>query len=109
RRAGESLLPSLPAVWRNRKGMLSIWGYTFHNWELLGLWAWLPAFLTAALLFPGISPENAAPRALPFAGLTYVASIAGSLLGGTMAGRGGRTQTVLLWSCLSLALSFSIG
>src|SRR5262249_28958933 len=40
RPAGESLLASLPAVWSNRKGMLSIWGYTFHNWELLGIWAW---------------------------------------------------------------------
>ena len=60
RPAGESLLGSLPAVWRNRKGMLSIWGYTFHNWELLGLWAWLPAFLTAALLLQGRDCRRAA-------------------------------------------------
>ena len=105
RPAGESLFASLPAVWRNRKGMLSIWGYTFHNWELLGLWAWLPAFLTAALLLQGQPVENA----LMFAGLTYVANIAGSIIGGTMADRWGRTQTILTWSCVSLALSFSIG
>jgi MFS family permease len=105
RPAGESLLASVPAVLRNRKGMLSIWGYTFHNWELLGIWAWLPAFLTAVLLLQGGSPENA----LLFAALTYVANIAGSIIGGTMADRWGRTQTILLWSCVSLALSFSIG
>ena len=46
RPAGESLLASMPAVWRNRRGMLSIWGYTFHNWELLGSAA--AAFLTGA-------------------------------------------------------------
>jgi MFS family permease len=109
RPAGESLLASLPAVWSNRRGMLSIWGYTFHNWELLGIWAWLPAFLTAALLLHGLSAENAATLALTFAALTYVANIAGSILGGTMADRWGRTRTILLWSCLSLALSFSIG
>jgi len=109
RPAGESLLASLPAVWSNRRGMLSIWAYTFHNWELLGIWAWLPAFLTAALLVHGISPENAATLALTFAAFTYVANIAGSILGGTMADRWGRTQTILLWSCVSLALSFSIG
>ena len=109
RPAGESLLASLPAVLRSRKGMLSIWGYTFHNWELLGIWAWLPAFLTAALLLDGMSTENAATLALTFAAFTYVANIAGSILGGTMADRWGRTQTILLWSCLSLALSFSIG
>jgi MFS family permease len=105
RPAGESLLASLPAVWGNRRSMLSIWAYTAHNWELLGLWAWLPAFLTAALLAHGMRPE----AALLFAALTYVANIAGSIVGGTMADRWGRTQTILVWSCVSLALSFSIG
>lgn len=105
RPAGESLLASIPAVWRNRRGMLSIWGYTFHNWELLGIWAWLPAFLTAALLAQG----RAAESALFFAALTYVANIAGSIIGGTMADRWGRLQTILLWSSASLAISFSIG
>jgi MFS family permease len=109
RPAGESLLAALPAVWSNRKGMLSIWGYTFHNWELLGIWAWLPAFLTAALLLHGVSSGNAATLALTFSAFTYVANIAGSILGGTMADRWGRTQTILMWSCMSLALSFSIG
>ena len=109
RPAGESLLASLPAVIRNKKGMLSIWGYTFHNWELLGLWAWLPAFLTAALLFHGSDFQSASSVALMFTALTYVANIAGSIVGGTMADRWGRTQTILLWSCVSLALSFSIG
>ena len=105
RPAGESLLAALPAVWRNRRGMLSIWSYSCHNWELLGLWAWLPAFLTAALLLNGSSPENA----LLFAALTYVANIAGSIVGGIMADRWGRTKTILLWSCVSLVLSFTIG
>jgi MFS family permease len=41
--------------------------------------------------------------------LTYVANTAGSVAGGTMADRWGRTRTILLWSCVSLALSFSIG
>ena len=109
RPAGESLVASLPAVIRNRKGMLSIWGYTFHNWELLGLWAWLPAFLTAALLFHGDDFQHASSIALMFTALTYIANIAGSIVGGTMADRWGRTQTILLWSCVSLVLSFSFG
>jgi MFS family permease len=109
RPAGESVLAALPAVLKNRKGMLSIWGYTFHNWELLGIWAWLPAFLTAALLLHGSSSETAATLGLTFAAITYVANIAGSILGGTMADRWGRMPTILLWSCVSLALSFAIG
>jgi MFS family permease len=109
RPSGESLLAALPTVLKNRKGMLSIWGYTAHNWELLGLWAWLPAFLTAALILHGSSAQAAATLALTFAAFTYVANIAGSIVGGTMADRWGRTQTILTWSGVSLALSFSIG
>jgi len=109
RPGGEPLLAALPAVLKNRKGMLSVWGYTFHNWELLGLWAWLPAFLTAALVGSGVSTAEAAATGLAFAALTYVANIGGSIAGGTMADRWGRTQTILLWSCVSLALSFTIG
>lgn len=109
RPTGESPLAALPAVWRNRRGMLSIWGYTFHNWELLGIWAWLPAFLTAALVAQGHGTAEAAALAIGLSALTYVANIAGSIVGGTMADRWGRTQTILLWSTVSLALSLSIG
>src|SRR5690606_19211652 len=87
RPVGESLLGALPAVLKNRSGMRSIWGYTLHNWELLGIWAWLPAFLTAALMLHGAPAEQAAALALGFAALTYVANIGGSIVGGTMADR----------------------
>jgi MFS family permease len=109
RPAGESILAAVPAILRNRRGMLSIWGYSAHNWELLGLWAWMPAFLTAVLLAKGDSAAHAAGLALTLTALTYVANIAGSIVGGTMADRWGRTQTILLWSSVSLALSFTIG
>ena len=70
---GDTLLSSIPAVLRNRKGMLSVWGYTFHSWELLGLWAWLPAFLTAALMASGSSGAEAAATALSLSALTFSA------------------------------------
>lgn len=33
----------------NRPAMLLIWGYTCHSWELLGMWAWAPAFMATCL------------------------------------------------------------
>src|SRR5207302_1781560 len=63
----------------------------------------------AALLLNGFDFQKASSIGLMLTGLTYVANIAGSIVGGTMADRWGRTQTILLWSCVSLALSFSIG
>jgi MFS family permease len=106
---GHTIFASIPAVLRNRKGMLSVWAYTFHSWELLGLWAWLPAFLTAALVINGAGPAEAAATGLALSAMTYVANIAGSIVGGTMADRWGRTQAILLWSSVSLVVSFSIG
>jgi MFS family permease len=73
------------------------------------MWAWLPAFLTAAFMAGGDSAKTAAAAALSLAALTYVANIGGSIVGGTMADRWGRTRTILLWSSVSLGLSFSIG
>ena len=109
RPAGEPALAALSAVFGNRKGMLSIAAYSFHNWELLGLWAWMPAFLTAALMLNGADSATAAATALGLSALTFTANIAGSIVGGQMADRWGRTQTILTWSCISLALSFAIG
>jgi MFS family permease len=109
RPAGHTIFASIPAVLANRKGMLSVWGYTFHSWELLGLWAWMPAFLTAALMLHGASAAEAAGLGLSLSALTYVANIGGSIAGGVMSDRWGRTQTILVWSSLSLVLSFSVG
>ena len=106
---GHTVFASIPAVLANRKGMLSVWGYTFHNWELLGMWAWMPAFLTTALMSGGAGAAQAAAAGLSLSALTYVANIGGSITGGMMSDRWGRTRTILLWSCASLVLSFSIG
>ncbi|MGH8765283.1 MAG: MFS transporter, partial [Burkholderiales bacterium] len=106
---GEPAYAALAAIFGNRQGMLSIAAYTCHNWELLGIWAWMPAFLTAALTLHGVEGMGVATAALGFSALTFVANVAGSIVGGHMADRWGRTQTILTWSCLSLVLSFSIG
>jgi MFS family permease len=109
RPAGEKISTVLRSVVHNRRSMLSILGYSFHNWELLGMWAWLPAFLTFALTAHGIGAAQAVSSSVALTALTYLANIGGNIVGGTMADRWGRTQTILLWSCVSMALSFSIG
>src|SRR5258707_5126033 len=48
------------AVLRNRPAMLVIAGYTFHSWELLGMWAWTPAFLAACFLATGSALDRCA-------------------------------------------------
>jgi MFS family permease len=57
----------------------------------------------------GTGAAEAAALGLSLSALTYVANIGGSITGGVMSDRWGRTQTILVWSSVSLAFSFSIG
>jgi len=100
---------ALVEVIRNRPAMLSIWGYTFHAWELLGLWAWLPAFLAAASVATGGQGSAAASLGATLSALTYLAAMAGSVLGGALSDRYGRTAVTLVLALVSLACSFSFG
>jgi MFS family permease len=105
----ERFLGSLRAVFANRRGMLSIWGYSFHTWEQFGVWAWLPAFLAAGLIASGSDVATGAALGAVLSAITHLANVAGSITGGTMADRWGRTHTVLLWSCVSALACFAIG
>ena len=100
---------ALSAIWRNRPAMLLIWAYAFHGWEVLGLWAWLPAYLAAAISHGGDMTMRAAGFGSMFTALTYLISMSGSICGGAMSDRWGRTRVILWGSCLSLACSFTFG
>ncbi len=108
---GKAMRTAIPAVIKNRPALLSMLAYTFHCWELLGMWAWLPAFLAAAA--QGASGQNASQSAVELgvllSGLTYFTSMLGSLTGGTLSDRWGRTWTLLLFSIISIGFSFSFG
>lgn len=96
-------------VVRNKPAMLSIWGYTFHAWELLGMWAWLPAFLAAAAIAGGTAGTQAVSLGATLTAITYLVAVVGSVLGGSLSDRWGRTPVTLLMSVASLACSFSFG
>ena len=96
-------------VMRNKPAMLSIWGYTFHAWELLGLWAWLPAFLAAAAIASGTVGTQAVSLGATLTALTYLAAVVGSVLGGSLSDRWGRTTVTLMMALASLVCSFSFG
>lgn len=96
-------------VLRNRPAMLVIWAYTFHCWELLGMWAWMPAFLSAAAARGAALDATAVGLGALLAGLTHLSSMAGSLLGGGWSDRFGRTALMLGMGLASLACSVAFG
>jgi len=96
-------------VLRNKPAMLVIGAYTFHSWELLGMWAWLPAFLAVAAAHGGTLDASMVGLGALLAGLTHLTSVAGSLLGGAWSDRYGRTAVMLAMGISSLACSFVFG
>lgn len=100
---------ALISVLRNKPAMLLIWAYVFHSWELLGMWAWLPAYLAVSVTHGAAMTAQAAGIGAMLTALTYITSTGGSIFGGSLSDRWGRTTMILLASCLSLACSFAFG
>lgn len=84
-------------------------GYTGHSWELLGMWAWIPAFLAASAALSGASLTSAAVSgAYLSAALHVTGATAASTMGG-LSDRLGRRTVLVALAALSACLSLSIG
>jgi MFS family permease len=93
---------AITATLRDKAAMACNWAYTFHCWELLAIWAWLPSFLAAAA-------KGGNSRGVGVAGLVHVVGAAGSIVGGTASDRWGRARVMLVLTLLSLTGSFLFG
>ena len=107
--ATERPVSPLPEVLGNRPAMLAIWAYAFHSWELMGMKAWLPAFLATAAYAAGYTATEAASLGALLTAIAYLGSMTGSVAGGALSDRKGRTWAMLVMSCASLACSFGLG
>ena len=87
-------------------------GYTAHCWELLGMWAWIPAFLAASASLSGAAPAAAAGfGAYLSAAMHLVGAVAASTMGGLSDHLGRRVVLLMLAgasACLSLAIGWLI-
>lgn len=115
RRTPNRITPRAPAqhfggaVLRNRPAMLVITGYTFHSWELLGMWTWTPAFLAACFVATGSELTRAAGLGPYLTSSFHVTGMLASLAAGVLADRWGRTPVILAMAALSAACSLGFG
>lgn len=93
----------------NRKAMLLVGGYTFHSWELLGMWAWTPAFLTSCLTVGGAEGLKAAGLGSWIAAIFHLTGLLASFSMGTLSDRLGRARVILMASGTSALCSFVFG
>lgn len=90
---------------RDRPAMAGNWAYAAHCWELLALWAWLPAYLAFCAGANGLSSA----QGLALAAVAHMVSVAGSVVGGAASDRFGRTRVMMFATCTSLTCSFAFG
>ena len=74
---------SLAAVLKNERNVRSLMaGYMYHCWELLGMWAWTPAFLAASLALSGAaSTQSVELAAYCVASMHIVGAVASPTMG----------------------------
>jgi len=96
-------------VLRNASAMLFIGAYALHSWELLGMWAWTPAFLTACLNVRGSAVWAAVGSGAYLVALFHLMGVVASLSMGTLSDRLGRTSVILFIGSISTACSFAMG
>jgi MFS family permease len=96
-------------VLRNRPAMLVIAGYTFHSWELLGMWAWTPTFLAACFVAAGSELTRGAGLGAYMTALFHVTGMLAALVAGAFADRFGRTPVIFVMATVSALCSLAFG
>lgn len=110
RSAEEAAEKPVCMILANKPAMLVTWAYTFHSWEMLGMKAWMPAFLAAAAAYStGSNATAAASLGAGLAAIAYIGSMGGSVVGGWLSDRMGRTWTMLVLASISAACSLTLG
>ena len=94
---------------KNKPAMLLIAGYTFHSWELLGMWTWTPAFLAACFAFGGAGDLKAAGMGSYITAFFHFTGILASFSMGLLSDRWGRAAVLLGISAISSICSFLFG
>ena len=93
----------------NKPAMLLIAGYSFHNWELQGMWSWTPAFLSACFAFGGAEALRAAGLGSYVTAFFHFFGILASFSMGFLSDRWGRAVVILALSGVSSTCSFLFG
>jgi MFS family permease len=93
----------------NRPARLLIGVYTFHSWELLGMWAWTPAFLSSCLAIGGTEGLRAAGFGSYITASFHVTGLLASFSMGALSDHLGRARVIFLMSGISMVCSFVFG
>ncbi len=92
---------------RNQKARKLIIGYTAHNWEMIGMWTWAPALISASFVFTGTTTALATQWSTQLTTLMHVFGALAAYFFGKLSDILGR-RTILIWTAAVSAI-FSCG
>ena len=94
---------------RRAAAMLTL-GYTAHCWELLGMWAWMPAFLlTSIALSDGAASAGVLAQGLWIGVVIHMSGCLAAFTMGRASDRFGRRAVLICLALLGAGCSFSVG
>jgi MFS family permease len=93
----------------NRESRLLIAGYTGHSWELVGMWAWIPAFLAAGFALKGAAATGATVSGAYLAGMLHVVGAVAAFTMGRLSDRTGRRPILVALAAAGAVGSFVLG
>lgn len=96
-------------VLANKRAMLFMGAYTAHCWELFGMWAWAPAFMTACLIHRGAEGVSAAGMGAYITAGFHLSGLVASFSMGSLSDRLGRARVILFLAGISTLCSFVFG
>ena len=94
---------------RNRESRLLTAGYTGHSWEVVGMWAWIPAFLAAGFALKGAGAAGATASGAWLAGLLHLFGALAALTMGRLSDRAGRRPVLVVLAAAGALVSFTLG
>ena len=94
---------------RNRESRLLIAGYTGHSWEVVGMWAWVPAFLTASYVLKGAETAGATVSGAYLSGVMHLVGALAAFTMGRLSDRTGRRTLLVALAGAGAVVSFGIG
>jgi MFS family permease len=100
-------IPTATSLPREARRLIA--GYCAHSWELLGMWAWMPAFLAAAVAGRGGAAVDLAEWGAYLAGGLHLLGAIAAASMGRLSDRAGRRAVLVSLAGASAALSFTIG
>lgn len=96
-------------VLKNKPAMMMITGYTAHVWELEGMRAWTPAFVTACIVYAGWNLDSAVRLSGNISSFFLLMGVFSTIIAGYLSDIIGRTRVILIMSIASILCSFIFG